>query len=160
MADGEKRERAYFAAGCFWGPEAVFGKINGVVETAVGYQGGTVENPSYEEVCTGRTGHAEVVEVVFDPAVISYQTLLETFWKIHDPTTLNRQGPDVGTQYRSAIYTVSDAQNQAARDSLEEQDTSGRFRDSIVTEIAFARPFYRAEDYHQKYFERRGIVDH
>ena len=149
-------ERATFAAGCFWGIEAAFRKIDGVLETAVGYTGGSQANPTYEQVCTGRTGHAEAVQLSFDPAKLSYEDLLEVFWKIHDPTTLNRQGPDVGTQYRSAIYTHGAEQEAAARASKERLQSSGALRREIVTEIAPAAEFYRAEDYHQQYFEKRG----
>lgn len=152
-------EKAYFAAGCFWGVEAAFRKVDGVTATAVGYQGGAGENPSYEQVCTGRTGHAESVEVCFDPARVGYADLLELFWQAHDPTTLNRQGPDVGTQYRSAIFAVDDAQQAAAAESLQTQQASGRFRDAIVTQIDPGAPFHRAEEYHQQYFEKqRGKV--
>ncbi len=149
-------ERATFAAGCFWGIEAAFRKIDGVLETAVGYTGGSQANPTYEQVCTGRTGHAEAVQLSFDPAKLSYEDLLEVFWKIHDPTTLNRQGPDVGTQYRSAIYTHGAEQEAAARASKQRLQSSGALRRDIVTEIAPAAEFYRAEDYHQQYFEKRG----
>ena len=151
-------EKAMFGAGCFWGVEAAFRKLKGVGETAVGYSGGSVKNPSYQEVCTGRTGHAEVVEVAFDPGEVSYGDLLGVFWSVHDPTTLNRQGPDVGTQYRSAIFSHTPAQEAAARASKEEQDRSGRFRAPVVTEITPASPFYRAEEYHQQYLEKRGVA--
>jgi len=150
-------EKATFAAGCFWGVEAAFRQIKGVKSTAVGYIGGRLDNPSYEDVCTNRTGHAEAVEVTFDPLEVSYDALLEVFWENHDPTTLNRQGPDVGTQYRSAIFYHSPAQEAAARASKEKLDKSGRFRRPIVTEITPASTFYRAEDYHQQYLEKRGL---
>ncbi len=150
-------ELATFAAGCFWGVEAKFRKLPGVVSTQVGYEGGHVEHPSYDEVCTGLTGHAEVVEVTFDPAVISYRELVDFFWSLHNPTTLNRQGPDVGTQYRSAIFTHSAQQEHEARLSLGE--ARARFRDPIVTEITPSSGFWRAEAYHQCYLERRGL-DH
>ncbi len=150
--------KAIFGAGCFWGVEAAFRKVKGVKETAVGYSGGSVENPSYQEVCTGRTGHAEVVEVAFDPGEVSYEDLLGVFWSVHDPTTLDRQGPDVGTQYRSAVFFHTPAQEAAARASKEEQDRSGRFRASVVTEITPASLFYRAEEYHQRYLENRGVA--
>jgi peptide-methionine (S)-S-oxide reductase len=149
-------ERATFAAGCFWGVEEAFRQVPGVVETAVGFMGGTTESPSYREVCTGRTGHAEVVDVAFDPAKVSYDALLDVFWSCHDPTTKDRQGPDVGSQYRSAIFTHSPAQEAAARASKERLDTAGRFRRPIVTEIVSAGPFWRAEEYHQRYLEKRG----
>ncbi len=148
-------ERAIFGAGCFWGVEAAFRKLEGVVETAVGYSGGQRVNPTYEEVCSGRTGHAEVVQVTFDPAAISYDQLLATFWECHDPTTLNRQGPDVGTQYRSAIFYLTPEQERAARASKEALEASGSLRRPIVTEITAAGDFYLAEDYHQQYVEKR-----
>ena len=151
-------ENSYFAAGCFWGPQATFDRQSGVTETCVGYQGGSTLNPSYEQVCSGRTGHAEVVSVTFDPALISYAALLEIFWKIHDPTTLNRQGPDRGTQYRSAIFAVTPQQKAAAIASRDALAQSGKFPGKIVTEIVMAPPFYPAEDYHQQYFARRGMA--
>ena len=150
-------EKAIFAAGCFWGVESAFRQINGVKSTQVGYTGGSVENPSYELVCTGRTGHAEAVEVTYDPSEVSYERLLDTFWENHDPTTLNRQGPDIGAQYRSAIFFLTPEQERAAQASKEEMNRSGKFRREIVTEITPASEFYRAEDYHQQYFEKRGI---
>ena len=151
-------EKATFGAGCFWGIEAAFRKVDGVTATAVGYSGGELDNPTYREVCSGRTGHAEVVRVTFDPERISYEELLEVFWGAHDPTTLNRQGPDIGTQYRSAIFTHGPEQEAAARASKARQEASGRFRRDIVTEIAPAGEFYMAEDYHQQYLEKRGVV--
>jgi peptide-methionine (S)-S-oxide reductase len=147
-------QKATFGAGCFWGVEATFRKVDGVVETAVGYTGGETANPSYEEVCTGRTGHAEAVQLQFDPARVSYGELLDVFWDLHDPTTLNRQGPDVGTQYRSAIYVHDAEQDAAATASKERLQQAGRYRGPIVTEIVPASEFYRAEDYHQRYFEK------
>lgn len=149
--------KATFGAGCFWGVEAAYRQIPGVLSTAVGYLGGTLENPTYYDVCSGRTGHAEVVQVEFDPSRISYDDLLTVFWENHDPTTLNRQGPDVGTQYRSAIFYHDDEQKEAAIKSKEERDRSGRYRRSIVTEITPATEFYMAEDYHQQYLEKRGL---
>jgi len=149
--------KATFGAGCFWGVEAAFRQIPGVISTAVGYLGGTMENPSYYDVCTGRTGHAEVVEVIYDPERVTYDDLLTVFWENHDPTTLNRQGPDVGTQYRSAIFYQDEAQKEAAIKSKEERDRSGRYRRPIVTEITPATEFYMAEDYHQQYLEKRGL---
>jgi peptide-methionine (S)-S-oxide reductase len=149
--------KATFAAGCFWGVEDAFRQLKGVKSTTVGYTGGTSKNPSYKDVCTGRTGHAEAVEVEFDPAQVSYLELLATFWKSHDPTTMNRQGPDVGTQYRSAIYFHDAEQEAAARDSKAVLEKTGVFKRPIVTEIAPASEFYRAEDYHQQYFEKQGI---
>jgi peptide-methionine (S)-S-oxide reductase len=149
-------ERAFFAAGCFWGVEAAFRQVDGVVETAVGYSGGRTENPSYQEVCTDRTGHAETICVEFDPAKVTYEQLLDVFWHIHDPTTRNRQGPDVGTQYRSAIFYLSPEQKRAAEASREKLATRGGLKRPIVTQIAPAGPFYRAEEYHQRYFEKNG----
>jgi peptide-methionine (S)-S-oxide reductase len=150
-------EKATFAAGCFWGVEFAFAKVPGVVSTQVGYTGGHTENPTYKEVCTDRTGHAEAVEVTYDPAQISYQQLLDVFWNIHDPTTLNRQGPDVGTQYRSAIFYHHEQQRVAAEASKRKLEKSGRFDKPIVTEITPASKFYRAEEYHQHYFEKHGL---
>ena len=147
-------EKATFGAGCFWGIEAQFRQVKGVTSAAVGYSGGALVNPSYEDVCSGETGHAEAVEVIFDPDVVSYDQLLDVFWSIHDPTTLNRQGPDVGSQYRSAIFTHDSGQDAAARASKERlQTTIGPGRE-IVTEITPAAAFYRAEDYHQQYLEK------
>ncbi len=151
-------EKAIFAAGCFWGIEAAFRRVDGVVSTAVGYTGGSLDDPTYEDVCSGRTGHAEAVLVEFDPAQVTYDQLLDLFWQIHDPTTLNRQGPDVGTQYRSAIFTEGPGQEAAARASKERQAQSGRFSRPIVTELGPAQTFWRAEDYHQQYFEKRGAA--
>lgn len=150
-------ERATFGAGCFWGVEAAFRRTPGVVGTAVGYMGGTLAEPTYEDVCTDRTGHAEVVQVDFDPARISYDKLLHVFWTCHDPTQLDRQGPDVGGQYRSAIFTHSSAQHHAAEASMAALGRSGAHRRPIVTRIEPAREFYRAEDYHQQYLEKRGL---
>ncbi|MEH6525690.1 MAG: peptide-methionine (S)-S-oxide reductase MsrA [Sneathiella sp.] len=149
---------AYFAAGCFWGVEAAFRQTMGVKTTVVGYQGGKTLNPTYQDVCTGQTNHAEVVQVTFDPDVVSFDDLLNVFWQSHDPTTLNRQGPDVGTQYRSAIFYLDDAQMQAAETSKAAQGTRGLFRRPIVTEISPALDFYPAEDYHQQYLEKRGLA--
>ena len=149
-------EKATFGAGCFWGVEETFRKVKGVTATAVGYTGGELANPTYEDVCTDRTGHAEVVQVEYDPAQVSYDQLLDVFWSNHDPTTLNRQGPDVGMQYRSVVFYHTPEQKAAAEASRERQQKSGRFRRPIVTEIAPAAPFYRAEEYHQRYLEKRG----
>ncbi|MEP0765188.1 MAG: peptide-methionine (S)-S-oxide reductase MsrA [Fimbriimonadia bacterium] len=148
---------ATFAAGCFWGVEEAFRRVQGVLDTEVGYTGGTVANPTYHEVCSGRTGHAEAVRVTFDPSVVSYSELLDLFWGIHDPTTPNRQGPDIGSQYRSAIFFHSPEQEQEARASLQSQEASGRFGRPIVTQIEPAQEFYRAEDYHQQYLAKRGL---
>src|SRR4051794_17839671 len=149
-------EKATFGAGCFWGVEAAFRRVPGVTATAVGYAGGAMPNPTYEDVCTDATGHAEVVEVTFDPAQVSYEQLLNVFWENHDPTQLNRQGPDHGTQYRSVIFIHSPEQQAAAEASKAKQEASGRFRRPVVTQIVPAEPFYRAEDYHQQYLEKRG----
>ena len=148
-------EKATFGAGCFWGVEAAFRQLAGVRETQAGYMGGDLENPSYQDVCTDRTGHAEVVEVTFDPAVTTYQDLLKVFWENHDPTTKNRQGPDVGTQYRSVIFFHSPEQEQEARRSRDEAQK--HFKRPIVTEIVPATRFWRAEEYHQQYLEKRGL---
>lgn len=150
-------EKATFGAGCFWGVEAALRKVEGVVSTTVGYSGGSLKNPSYEDVCSGKTGHAEVVQVEFNPSKVSYNALLQVFWNIHDPTTLNRQGPDIGTQYRSAIFFHNPAQEAAAIASKQKLQSSGRYQKSIVTEITPAPEFYRAEDYHQQYFRKCGI---
>ncbi|HEY7471424.1 MAG TPA: peptide-methionine (S)-S-oxide reductase MsrA [Gemmatimonadota bacterium] len=151
-------EKATFAAGCFWGVEETFRSLPGVVDTAVGFVGGTTEHPSYREVCSGRTGHAEVVHLEYDPARISYEKLLEAFWGCHDPTTKDRQGPDVGSQYRSAIFFHSPEQETAARASLERLEAEKRFRRPIVTTIEPAAAFWRAEEYHQRYLEKRGAA--
>ncbi|HKI97165.1 MAG TPA: peptide-methionine (S)-S-oxide reductase MsrA [bacterium] len=150
-------EKAYFAAGCFWGVEGAFQRVQGVKETAVGYMGGRGEHPTYEEVCSDRTGHAEAVEVVYDPAQVSYDALLEVFWDSHDPTQVNRQGPDVGTQYRSVIFTTSENQTQAAEADKDKLEHEGRFQRPIATQIQPAPTFWKAEDYHQQYFEKRGL---
>ena len=150
-------KKALFGAGCFWGVEATFRQINGVKETAVGYSGGDAENPTYREVCNGNTGHAEVVQVIYDPAVVSYDSLLNVFWNEHDPTQLNRQGPDVGAQYRSAVFYYDDEQKAAAIASKEKLHTSGTYKRPVVTEISPALTFWKAEDYHQQYLEKRGL---
>jgi peptide-methionine (S)-S-oxide reductase len=149
--------KATFGAGCFWGVESAFREVKGVTDVAVGYMGGALENPSYKDVCTDRTGHAEVVQVDFDPAKVSYEQLVRVFFEIHDPTTLNRQGPDWGTQYRSVIFFHDAEQEGAARKVMEEFDRSGRFPRKIVTQIAPATEFWRAEEYHQRYFAKQGI---
>jgi peptide-methionine (S)-S-oxide reductase len=150
--------KATFAAGCFWGVEAAFRQIPGVISTRVGYTGGDLKNPTYKDVCTDRTGHAEAVEVEYDPAKVSYNDLLNVFWENHDPTQLNRQGPDFGSQYRSGIFYHSPEQEQAARKSKEELEKSKRFNRPIATQIVPATTFYQAEDYHQQYLEKRGLA--
>ena len=149
-------EKATFAAGCFWGVEEVFHRTKGVVSTTVGYTGGSLPNPTYERVCTDRSGHAEAVEVIYDPAQVSYQDLLNVFWENHDPTTRNRQGPDLGTQYRSAVFYHTPQQQALALATKELLERSGRYRRPIVTEVVPAGPFYRAEEYHQRYLEKHG----
>jgi peptide-methionine (S)-S-oxide reductase len=149
-------EKATFGAGCFWGVEAAFRQLKGVVSTAVGYSGGNFPNPTYKDVCSGETGHAEVVQVEYDPAQVSYDDLLKVFWENHDPTTLNRQGPDVGEQYRSAIFFHTPEQESAAKASKEKMQAG--YKKKIVTEITAASEFYRAEDYHQQYLEKRGLA--
>jgi peptide-methionine (S)-S-oxide reductase len=149
-------DKATFGAGCFWGVEAAFRQVKGVVSTAVGYSGGHFPDASYKDVCSGKTGHAEAVQVEYDPAQVSYDDLLKVFWENHDPTTLNRQGPDVGTQYRSAIYFHSPEQERAARASKEKMQAG--YKNKIVTEIAPASDFWKAEDYHQQYLEKRGLA--
>jgi peptide-methionine (S)-S-oxide reductase len=149
-------EKATFGAGCFWGVEAAFRRLPGVKSTQVGYAGGSLEHPTYEDVCTDTTGHAEVVEVTFDPQAVRYRDLLDVFWSNHNPTTLNRQGPDVGTQYRSVIFFHSPEQEAEARASRDEAQKS--LSRPIVTEIIPAGPFWRAEDYHQQYLEKRGLA--
>ena len=151
-------EKATFGAGCFWGVEAAFQEVEGVVSTAVGYSGGSLRNPTYEDVCSGRTGHAEVVQIEYDPARVSYDQLLDVFWENHDPTTLNRQGPDMGEQYRSAIFFHTPEQEAAAKASKARLEGSGRYRRPIVTEITPASEFWRGEDYHQRYLEKRGLA--
>ncbi len=153
-----KTEKATFGAGCFWGVEATFRQVPGVTATAVGYAGGKTKNPTYKDVCADTTGHAEVVEVQFDPAQVSYDTLLDIFWENHDPTTKNRQGPDWGTQYRSVIFFHSPEQQKQAQASKERLQASGKWARPIVTEITPAPEFYRAEDYHQQYLEKRGLA--
>lgn len=149
-------EKATFAAGCFWGVEDAFMNVPGVVTTRVGYTGGRTEHPTYGDVCSHTTGHAEAIEITFDPGLISYEHLLKLFWECHDPTQLNRQGPDIGDQYRSAIFYHSEEQRQAAEASLEALDRSGRLRRRIVTEIVPAATFWEAEAYHQKYHQKHG----
>jgi peptide-methionine (S)-S-oxide reductase len=153
-------EKATFAAGCFWGVEAAFAALPGVTATAVGYEGGALDRPTYKDVCTDTTGHAEVVEIDFDPAVIPYEQLLDAFFNLHDPTTMNRQGPDWGTQYRSVVFFHSPAQEAAARAKIEQLTAEGRYKPRrIVTQVVAAQTFWRAEDYHQRYLERRGLAN-
>ncbi|MCY4234513.1 MAG: peptide-methionine (S)-S-oxide reductase MsrA [Bacteroidetes bacterium] len=149
-------EQATLGAGCFWGVEALFRQTTGVIDTAAGYCGGKTENPSYQDVCYTNTGHAEVVYIQFDPSVITYKQILEIFWKNHNPTTLNRQGPDVGTQYRSVIFYHTEAQKKEAEESMNQRQAV--LKDPIVTEIVPARTFYRAEEYHQQYLAKRGLT--
>lgn len=151
-----KFKKATFGAGCFWGVQYKFDHISGVVQTEVGYEGGTLQNPSYEDVCTNSTGHAEVVEVTYDPDKVSYQQLLDVFWQMHDPTQFNRQGPDVGTQYRSIILFHDNEQKKVAEAYKSRLQKSGNYQDSIVTEIVPHSTFYKAEEYHQKYLNKRG----
>ena len=152
-----KREVAMFGAGCFWGVEATFRKVPGVLDTAVGYSGGHTKNPTYKQVCTDKTGHAEVIRIGFDPAKVSYEQLLEVFWANHDPTTVNRQGPDVGTQYRSVVFFFSPEQETAAKAVKAELVKAKRFRRPIVTQIVPAGEFWPAEEYHQRYLEKKGL---
>lgn len=154
--DDSKYETATFAAGCFWGVESIYKQVKGVIETTVGYTGGTTPNPTYRQVCTGITGHAEAVKIKYDPSIVSYEELLKIFWRTHDPTTPNRQGPDEGTQYRSAIFYHNGAQKESAEKSKEEFNSSGGYLNKAVTEIVSASIFYEAEDYHQDYFEKHG----
>ena len=156
MAQEKKIERATFGAGCFWGIEETFREVRGVVDTAVGFMGGSTENPTYPDVCTGKTGHTEVVQVTYDPGEVSYRDLLNVFWNVHDPTTLNRQGPDIGTQYRSVIFYHTTEQEAEARASRAAVEQSGRFRRHVVTAIEPAGTFWRAEEYHQQYFAKHG----
>ncbi len=153
-------EKATFAAGCFWGVEVAFRRVKGVESTTVGYAGGTAPNPTYEDVCAHGTGHAEAIEVLYDPTAVSYEELVDVFWGLHDPTQLNRQGPDVGTQYRSAIFVHSPEQEKAAGASRERQQQSGRHRGPIVTKITPAARFWPAEEYHQQYLDKRGLGWH
>ena len=157
MTNDTENKKAVFAAGCFWGVESTFQKMDGVKSTTVGYIGGKVKNPSYELVCTGITGHAEAVEVEYNPNVVSFEKLLDTFFQLHDPTTLNRQGPDVGTQYRSAAYFSDDKEKKIIESKVNALNESGNFKSKIVTEIEALSEFYNAEDYHQDYYKKRGI---
>lgn len=152
-------ENATFGAGCFWGVEAQFAALSGVTRTAVGYEGGSLENPSYKDVCTDQTGHAEVVELEFDPEKISYEQLLDAFFSLHDPTTMNRQGPDWGTQYRSVVFFHSPEQERQARAKIAQLMEGGHFKPKrIVTQVLPAQTFWRAEEYHQRYLEKRGMT--
>jgi peptide-methionine (S)-S-oxide reductase len=155
---GDGLEKATFAAGCFWGIEEAFRQVKGVIATAVGFSGGHFERPAYEQVCNLNTGHAEAVRVIFDPKVVSYEALLDVFWKIHDPTTKDRQGPDVGKQYRSVIFFHNEGQKAAALASKEKLEEAGAFRNPIVTEIVPVSAFYMAEDNHQQYVEKKGFL--
>ena len=157
MTNDTENKKAVFAAGCFWGVESTFQQMDGVKSTTVGYIGGKVKNPSYELVCTGITGHAEAVEVEYNPNIVSFEKLLDTFFQLHDPTTLNRQGPDVGTQYRSAAYFSNDEEKKIIESKVNTLNESGKFRSKIVTEIEAISEFYNAEDYHQDYYKKRGI---
>ena len=150
--------KATFGAGCFWGVEVAFRNVPGVQDAVVGYSGGQLDNPTYKDVCSGRTGHAEAVEVEYDPSAVSYDDLLKVFWENHDPTQVNRQGPDVGEQYRSVIFFHTPEQQAAALASKEALDKAGQFRKPIATQVVPAAPFYRAEDYHQRYLEKRGLA--
>ncbi len=149
-------EKAMFGAGCFWGVEEAFRTIDGVKDTKVGYSGGNTEDPTYEQVCSDRTGHAEVIWIEFDPAVVSYEQLLDKFFTIHDPTQLNRQGPDIGKQYRTVVFFYSPEQEKAAREKIEQLGKSGKFHAPIATEVTPAAKFYAAEEYHQRYLQKRG----
>lgn len=151
-----KTEKATFAAGCFWGVESAFRQMDGVIDAQVGYTGGKTAEPTYREVCSGNTGHAEAIEVTFDPVKVSYDKLLNLFWRMHDPTQVNRQGPDIGTQYRSAVFYHSPEQKAAAEASKATLDKSGKHKKPVATQIVPAAPFYRAEEYHQRYFEKNG----
>ena len=158
MANDVENKKAVFAAGCFWGVESTFQQMDGVKTTTVGYIGGKVKNPSYELVCTGLTDHAEAVQVVYDASVISYEQLLDTFFDLHDPTTIDRQGPDVGSQYRSAVFYKNEEEKTLVEVKISQVNESGKFRSRVVTEIAPLSDFYDAEDYHQNYYKKRGIV--
>lgn len=149
--------KATFGAGCFWHVEALFRQVQGVTDTRVGYTGGTTKNPTYEDVCSDKTGHAEAVQVEYNPNQVSYEEILKVFWNNHDPTTPNRQGPDIGTQYRSAIFYHDEDQKLKAEKSKKELEKSGKFNKKLVTQIVPALTFYEAEEYHQRYFDKRGI---
>ena len=157
MANETENKKAVFAAGCFWGVESTFQQMDGVKSTTVGYIGGKVKNPSYELVCTGLTGHAEAVEVVYNPNEVTFEKLLDAFFELHDPTTLNRQGPDIGTQYRSAAYFSNDDEKQIIESKINALNESGKFSSKVVTEVEPILDFYHAEEYHQDYYKKRGI---
>ena len=157
MANDKENKKAVFAAGCFWGVESTFQQMDGVKSTTVGYIGGKVKNPSYELVCTGLTGHAEAVEIVYDPNEVTFEKLLDAFFELHDPTTLNRQGPDIGTQYRSAAYFSNDDEKQIIESKINALNESGKFSSKVVTEVEPILNFYDAEEYHQDYYKKRGI---
>ena len=157
MADDTQNKKAVFAAGCFWGVESTFQQMDGVKSTTVGYIGGKVKNPSYELVCTGLTGHAEAVEIVYNPNEVTFEKLVDTFFELHDPTTLNRQGPDIGTQYRSAAYFSNDDEKQIIESKINALNESGKFSSKVVTEVDPILDFYHAEEYHQDYYKKRGI---
>lgn len=156
MSIDQKLDTATFAAGCFWGVQSILQSIPGVKKTVAGYMGGTTSNPVYKQVKTGTTGHAEVVQVTYDPSIITYEQLLDYFWRLHDPTTINRQGPDIGTQYRSGIFHHTEAQRKAAEESMKRFNSSGVFKEKAATEIVPASTFYEAEEYHQEYFSKNG----
>ena len=153
----QKFEIAAFGAGCFWGVEETFRKIDGVIDTKVGYMGGNSKNPNYRDVCSGETGHAEVVKITYDKKKVSYEKLLEVFWESHDPTTRNRQGPDVGEQYRSVIFYYTPEQKRIAEKKKKELEKSGKFKRKIVTQVVKAPMFYKAEEYHQRYLQKKGL---
>ena len=157
MANDTQNKKAVFAAGCFWGVESTFQQMDGVKSTTVGYIGGKVKNPSYELVCTGLTGHAEAVEIVYNPNEVTFEKLVDTFFELHDPTTLNRQGPDIGTQYRSAAYFSNDDEKQIIESKINALNESGKFSSKVVTEVDPILDFYHAEEYHQDYYKKRGI---
>ena len=156
--ESKNNDKAFFAAGCFWGVESTFQALEGVISTTVGYTGGKAKDPSYEVVCTGITGHAEAVEVLYDASVVSYENLLNTFFELHDPTTIDRQGPDVGSQYRSAVFYKNEEEKILIEIKINQVNESGKFRSKVVTEVAPLSDFYDAEDYHQDYYKKRGII--
>jgi peptide methionine sulfoxide reductase msrA/msrB len=153
----EKLQKAAFGAGCFWGVQAAFKQVKGVIKATAGYAGGSLKNPSYQDVCSGKTGHAEAVELEYDPGIVTYEKLLDLFWSIHDPTTLNRQGADAGSQYRSVIFYYTPEQERAALTSKEKLESSGKYKNPVVTQIVAAKDFFKAEDYHQDYYEKHGL---